>query len=149
MVNLTVGCGFCYPPCYGPMGDRSGTCMPRKALPPESFPISLVPIEKAPRPRRCGPNATCSPRASGPPRRPPFTPLGEARPRTDEDGRNFRDNPRYLLRFSIPDLRPGIYAFVIYCETCLRGKSGSLIAAPTARPWRLRVLPSNPKATID
>lgn len=129
-VKLTVGCGFCFPPCYGPHGDRSGVCMPdTKALPPASFPISLVPIEKTPGPRPCGPNKLCSPQAAGPLRRSPFTFLGRATPPPDPTQKHI---PRYLLHFDIPDLRPGVYSFVIYCESCLRGRGGSLIAS---RPW--------------
>src|ERR1044072_1789903 len=155
-VPLTMGCGFCYPSCDGVLGDRSGVCMPGSEAPPASFPVSLVPIEKAPKPYRCGPNAYCAPRTMAPPGRPPFTLLGRATPPGDGDGaRQFggvwhqvRHVPRYLLDFEIPDLRPGIYTYVIYCETCSQGKGGSLIAYPRDRQWRLSVRSSSPEATI-
>lgn len=137
-VDLTLGCGFCFPPCHGPHGQPDGSCMPGKALPPDSFPISLVPIEKVPRPYRCGPNALCSPSVAGAPRRSPFSYLGLATPPGDGGGKV----PRYRLHFEIPDLQPGIYTFVIFCDGCARGKSGSLIANPRGRPWRLRIQPS-------
>lgn len=144
-VNLMLGCGSCYPPCQRAAGHRSGSCMPgTKASPPASLPISLVPIEKAPKPHRCGPDAICPPQASEPPRQSPFTFLGRATPPRDGDSPQHPDDnhvPRYLLHFRIPDLQPGIYTFVIYCDVCLRGKGGSLITDPTARAWRLRVRP--------
>lgn len=137
-VDLTLGCGFCFPPCHGPHGQPDRTCMPGKALPPDSFPISLVPIEKVPKPYPCGPNALCSPSVAGAPRRSPYSYLGLAKPPDNGEGKI----PRYRLHFEIPDLRPGVYTFVIFCDACARGKSGSLIADPRARPWRLRVQPS-------
>lgn len=155
-VELTVGCGFCYPPCEGPEGDRSGVCMPGAETPPPSFPISLVPIEKVPRLHRCGPKKICTPQASGPPRRAPFTLLGWAKPvQAQASGwwhlsgvvHDTVELPRYVLDFHIPDLRAGVYSYVIYCAACLRGEGGSLIAFPERR-WRLRVHPSGPKATV-
>lgn len=139
-VKLTLGCGFCYPPCKGPEGRPDGPCMPGNEAPPESFPVSLVPIEKAPEPYPCGPNALCSPHTRGAPRKPPFTYLGRATPPSDDEVQTDRPNvPRYLLDFAIPDLRPGVYTYVVFCDVCLPGKAGSLIANPRARPWRLRV----------
>lgn len=141
-VELTLGCGFCFPPCKGEPGHRNGPCMlgTKGAQPPASFPISLVPIEEAPKPHRCGPRALCSPHALGPPSRAPYTFLGEATPPaegTEQPGA--RQVPRYTLDFEIPDLRPGVYAFVIFCDVCMEGKAGSLIASPGTRNWRLRV----------
>jgi len=151
-VDLTLACGFCFPPCTGPPGHREPLpCMlgTHHAQPPESFAVSLVPIEKAPKPHRCGPNALCSPTPEGAPRKAPYTYLGRATPpEDDERPPNGRNIPRYLLNFAIPDLRPGIYAYVIFCDACASGKRGSLIASPSSRLWRLRVLPSSPKATI-
>lgn len=148
-VELTIGCGFCFPPCEGPQGDRSGVCMPGVELPPPSFPVSLVPIEKVPRPYRCGPRRLCTPQASAPPQRAPFTLLGWAKPvQAQASGRRYLggggfghvpvEPPRYVLDFQIPDLRPGVYSYVIYCAVCQRGQGGSLIAFPERR-WRLRV----------
>ena len=151
-VDLTLACGFCFPPCTGPPGHREPSpCMlgTHHAQPPESFAISLVPIEKAPKPHWCGPNALCSPTPRGAPRQAPYTYLGRATPPQAGDVPSEEKNiPRYLLDFDIPDLRPGIYAYVIFCDVCARGERGSLIASPSSRLWRLRVLPTNPKATI-
>ncbi len=151
-VDLTLACGFCFPPCTGPPGHRKPSpCMlgTHHAQPPESFAVSLVPIEQAPKPHWCGPNALCSPTPRGAPRQAPYAYLGLAKPPADgdrpPDGKNI---PRYLLDFAIPDLRPGIYAYVIFCDACAAGRRGSLIASPSSRLWRLRVLPSSPKATI-
>ena len=141
-VKLTLGCGFCHPPCRSAMSARRGPCMPSKKAPPASFPVSLVPIEKAPKPHRCGPNALCSPQTRRPPSRYPFTLLGRATPPRHGDGKEHpKDDrvPRYLLSFTIPQVRPGVYTFVIYCDACGPGKGGGLIANPRARAWRLRV----------
>jgi hypothetical protein len=149
-VELTIGCGFCFPPCEGPQGDRSGVCMPGVEPPPPSFPVSLVPVEKVPRPYRCGPRRLCTPEAPAPPRRAPFTLLGWAKPAPPADdrwplgggfGHGTIEPPRYALEFQIPDLRPGTYSYVIYCATCQRGEGGSLIAFPERR-WRLHVRPA-------
>jgi len=142
-VELTIGCGFCYPPCKGPESEGSGVCMPGVEPPPPSFPVSLVPIEKVPKPHRCGPRRLCTPEAAAPPRRAPFTLLGWAKPAPPADDRwplgGFdHEPPRYALDFQIPDLQPGVYSYVIYCAVCQRGQGGSLIAFPERR-WRLRV----------
>lgn len=141
-VDLTLACGFCFPPCHGAPGHRNVPCMlGTKAQPPKEFPISLVPIEKAPRVHRCGPNAVCPPLPRGAPRRAPYTYLGRATPPADDGSSSKEDNvPRYLLGFDIPDLQPGTYTYVIFCDVCMRGKRGSLIANPRDRRWRLRVL---------
>lgn len=145
-VDLTLGCGFCFPPCDGPSGHPDGTCMPGTKVPPESFAISLVPIEKAPKPHRCGPNAVCPPLPRGAPRRAPYTYLGRATPPAEADGSSKgTEVPRYLLHFDVPVLRPGVYAYVIFCDACAPGKRGSLIANPRARQWRLRVLSPAPR----
>lgn len=34
----------------------------------------------------------------------------------------------YELRFRVPRVKPGAYAFVIFCDACAPGPSGSLIA---------------------
>jgi hypothetical protein len=150
-VDLTLACGFCFPPCTGPPGHREPSpCMlgTHHAQPPESFAISLVPIAKAPKPHWCGPNALCSPTPKGAPRHAPYTYLGQATPPADGEGPSDGKNiPRYLLDFAIPDLAPGVYTYVIFCDACARGERGSLIASPSSRLWRLRVV-SSPRATI-
>lgn len=147
-VDLTLGCGFCFPPCKGAPGHRNVPCMlGTKAQPPEYFPISLVPIEKAPEPHRCGPNALCSPDPRGAPRRAPFTYLGQATGPGEKSRSGGRYVPRYRLHFEIPELRPGVYTFVIFCDVCAAGKRGSLIANPVARLWRLRVLSAGPRGS--
>lgn len=139
-VDLTIGCGFCFPPCHGAPGQRNVPCMlGTKAPPPEEFPVSLVPIGKAPALRRCGPRALCPLQVLAASGRPPFTFLGEATPPAAAEIRSGRDVPRYLLHFEIPDLRPGLYTFVIFCDTCTPGRRGSLIVSPDSPAWQLRV----------
>ncbi|HEY0391639.1 MAG TPA: hypothetical protein VGC63_08020 [Solirubrobacterales bacterium] len=113
-----------------------------KAQPPKEFPVSLVPIEQSPKLHRCGPNAVCPPQPRGAPRKAPYTYLGHATPPADDgSSKEGKRVPRYLLHFEVPDLRPGVYTYVVFCDVCAPGKRGSLIANPKARPWRLRVLP--------
>lgn len=121
-VRLTLGCG---------------ACSAAKGKPPASFPVSLVPVDEVPRPRRCGPNALCPPRVRAVPRRAPFAYLGEARIREGSV-----DGPilRYALDFTIPKLPAGTYTYVVYCDLCLDGGAAGLITEPNANgPWRLRI----------
>ena len=145
-VTLTLGCGFCFPPCVGPKGERHpkgferGPCMlGTKEDPPASFGVSLVPRSEAPAPFECGPNALCSPSTLAPPRRAPFTFLGQAVPPPGGNNPESGEPPRYLLDFAIPDLDPGAYAYEIWCDVCAEGKRGSLISAPDSWLWRLAV----------
>ncbi len=155
-IALTLECGFCFPPCKGPKGERHpagferGPCMlgTDGAEPPESFGISLVPLDKVPGPHPCGPNALCMPQFSAPPRRAPFTYLGLAVPPPRGNNPEHGAPPRYLLGFEVPDLPPGLYAYVIYCDACEKGKGGSLIVSPGSRLWQLRVTAGRPSATI-
>jgi hypothetical protein len=124
-VRLTVGCGAC-----SAIGVET---------PPASFPISLVPVDRVPKPHPCGPDALCPPRVRAVPQRPPFTYLGEARLRRGEKDRAIL---RYVLDFAIPRLPAGAYTYVIYCDYCADGRAGSLVTEPNANgPWRLRIRP--------
>jgi len=155
-VILTLGCGFCFPPCQGPKGHRhpegyrrkGPSMLGPKADPPRSFGISLVPVAKISKPNGCGPNSLCPSQARRPPRQHPFTFLGLATPPPGGNNPEHGGAPRYLLDFDIPDLRPGLYVYVIYCGVCVKGREGGLIAFPEAAPWRLRVRPDRPVATI-
>ena len=156
-VRLTIACGFCYPPCEGAPGHRNSPCMlgGRRLPPPGSFPVSLVPVERAYDPTECGgtpgcpPTHAAPPTVAAPPRHAPFTLLGEALPPGDieairESGRGYV--PRYMLDFEIPARRPGVYAFVIFCDACWPRRGGALISNPATRLWRLRV--ESPIATF-
>jgi hypothetical protein len=77
-----------------------------------NLPISIIPVADAPRTRDC-PRGTCGPTAASPPRTRPYVFVGIARP--------------YRLRFRVPQVAPGRYAFVIFCAPCVRGPRGSLI----------------------
>lgn len=135
-VRVTLGCGFCFPPCKGKPGHRNGPCMlGTKAQPPRAFPLSLVPVGRAPEPHPCGPRSVCSPEAAAPPARGPYRYLGEA----VAEPRQGSEPPRYSLEFQIPDLPPGRYAYVIFCGVCNRGSGGSLIAVPRSPLWTLRI----------
>jgi hypothetical protein len=146
-VQVTVGCGYCFPPC-----PASPTCMPsRRARPPEqySFPILLVPGRVSLAPHRCAPinhrtkqrvEGLCPPISVGLPRRRPFIYLGRALPASSRDDLERPGGfPLYRLRFRIPAVKPGLYKLAI-CEDCDRGRRGSLITYPRLRPYRLRVL---------
>jgi hypothetical protein len=37
------------------------------------------------------------------------------------------ESPKYRLSFRIPQIAPGRYAFVIYCDSCTPGPRGGLI----------------------
>ncbi len=106
-VDLRIGCGAC----------------PADA----TFPISLVPVARAPRPYPCGDSAICSPTAPAPPRQRPFLFLGSTSgaralaPSVQPPGSDSH------LRFAVPKIEPGVYAFVIFAVS-RRGPPGSLIA---------------------
>ena len=143
-VEVTVGCGFCFPPCSESPRAANVTCMPaRWARPPGkySFPILLVPIKHRLAPHRCGPNALCAPTSAGVPRGRPFIRLGRALP---EFGSANIDRtgamPRYRLTFRIPAVKPGLYHLVIYSGP--RNRQGTLIA--DAPRWRLQVRQPDP-----
>jgi hypothetical protein len=145
-VTLTLACGFCFPPCKGPKGDRHpegfdhGPCMlDTDKEPPRSFGVSLVPMSEAPDPSRCGHRPFCPPPTVGPPRRSPYAFLGFAVPPPGGNNPEHGDPPRYILQFEIPKLRPGAYSYVIWCDACLKGKRGTLISSPASRLWRLDV----------
>ena len=147
-VTLTLGCGFCFPPCVGPKGERHpkgferGPCiLGPKEDPPDYFGISLVRRSRAPELFECGPNALCPPSTLRPPDWAPFTYLGRAVPPPGGNNPETGDPPRYLLDFAIPELRPGTYAYEIWCGACAAGKRGSLISAPDSRLWQLVVRP--------
>jgi hypothetical protein len=144
-VKLTLACGFCFPPCEGPKGQRHpagydhGPCMMgTKEDPPQSFGISLVPLARAKSPADCG-AGRCPPRSPRPPRRAPYRFLGEATPPPGGNNPEHGDAPRYILDFEIPELAPGSYAYVIWCDVCLRGSEGALLTSPASKLWRLRV----------
>lgn len=123
-VDLRIACGAC----------------PADA----TFPISLVPIAKAPRPYLCRDNAVCTPTAPAPPRQRPLVFLGSTSgaralaPTVQPPGSDSR------LRFPVPKIEPGVYAFVIFAVS-RRGPPGSLIA-DTGPGDLLRILPSETPA---
>jgi hypothetical protein len=120
-VNLTVGCGACSAEA--------------------SFPVSLIPVKSAPRPHPCGENALCNPTAAGPPRDGPFVFLGSTSGGRPLYSGADRVGSKSDLRFGVPELVPGGYAFVIFCASCVRGPRGSLL--DDTRPGQLlRILPS-------
>jgi hypothetical protein len=150
-VQVTVGCGYCFPPC-----PASPTCMPsRRARPPEqySFPILLVPSRVSLAPHKCAPinhrtkqrvEGLCPPISVGLPRRRPFIYLGRALPVSSRDDLQRHGGfPRYRLRFRIPAVKPDLYRLVI-CSGCARGRRGSLITAD--RPGQLLRVRPDPAA---
>lgn len=146
-VELTLGCGFCFPPCVGepghrhPSGDLQGACMLGTAgrPPPASFLIWLTPLKHSLKPYVCGREEGCEPGSSRPPHLPSFIYLGRAVP-TAPGGDEGDQIPRYRLVFGVPEARPGRYKYVIFCDACIDGPRGSLIDSHTIAAGRLRVL---------
>jgi hypothetical protein len=152
-IDLTLGCGFCFPPCVGPKGERHpkgfdhGPCMlGTKDDPPASFGVSLVRSKEAPQRHPCGDGPVCTPTVPSPPHRAPFTFLGRAVPPPGGNDPEGGDPPRYRLRFTVPDLTPGTYTYEIWCGVCAAGRRGALIGAPDSILWRLVVRPPSPAA---
>lgn len=146
-VELTLGCGFCFPPCVGEPGDRHppgeqhGVCMPGDhGAPPASFKIWLTPLGHSLRPYRCRSGHSCEAGSSRPPHLPSFVYLGRALP-VPAGGAQARAVPRYRLGFGVPEAKPGRYKYVVFCDACVDGPRGSLIEDRTAA-GRLRVLPA-------
>ena len=131
-VDLRVVCGAC---------RRADT----------SFPISLVPVAKAPPPHPCRvklkghmETGLCSPTAARPPSERPFVLLGGTdRGRRALPAGSWPPGSNSDLRFAVPEIEPGRYAFVIFCAECGRRSRGSLIA-DTSLPRKnfLRIQPS-------
>ncbi|MBS1677867.1 MAG: hypothetical protein JST08_10825 [Actinobacteria bacterium] len=146
-VTLTLGCGFCFPPCVGPKGQRHpkgfehGPCMlGTKEDPPAWFGISLLPRDRALALADCGEQGICPPREPlGPPRRAPYTYLGRAVPPPGGNDPGSGDPPRYRVGFTVPDLRPGAYAYAIWCDACAHGRKGALISVASSPLWRLTI----------
>jgi hypothetical protein len=159
-VELTVGCGFCFPPCVGepghrhPAGDLHGTCMPgNRGKPPASFQIWLTPRKRSLDPFVCGPGeypgGPCR-TGSRPPHLPSFIYLGRAVPPrgSDEPADRPRDYlPRYRLIFKVPETRPGSYKYLLFCDSCVDGPRGSIVDDRSRAAGPLRVLP--PIATAN
>jgi hypothetical protein len=163
-VALTIGCGFCFPPCTGepghrhPPADMHGACMlGDHGGPPASFAVWLTPVSHSLDRYTCDPGEDPpgkhprGPCRSGSraPHLPSFTYLGLAMPvrGPDEiaDGSRHRV-PRYRLIFGVPELSPGRYRYVLFCDACVEGPRGSLVAdRGIAGP--LRVLPATATAS--
>ena len=93
---------------------------------PEAFPIWLVPAETPLRPYRCGERSLCAPESSLPPRLAGFTYLGRAEAEPVPRPMPRRWEPTYRLSFPVPDLEPGTYKYVLFCDGCVDGPRGSL-----------------------
>lgn len=79
--------------------------------PPASFGVSLVRSKEAPQPRTCGGDPLFTLKPLAPPHRPPFSFLGRAQPPLGGNNPEGGGPPRYLLRFTIPDVPPGTYTY--------------------------------------
>jgi hypothetical protein len=147
-VTVTVGCA-CFPPCKGPKGHKHpegsehGGCSPGPDRRPASFGVSLLPLAKVKAVRGCT-HRTCSGTSASLPPDPsarPYSFLGFARPPAGEDSLEKRYGRRYRLSFTIPDLRPGTYSYVVWCTACVGGHRGPLVADPNVALWHLAVRP--------
>ena len=121
-------------------GDQVDLRIGRGACPADAtFPISLVPVAKAPRPYPCRDNALCTPTAPAPPRQRPFVfPAAlavQTSARPDGAATWFGLAPS-LYR---PEIEPGVYAFAIFAVS-RQGPPGVLIA-DTGPGHLLRILP--------
>jgi hypothetical protein len=125
-IVLGVGCGGC----------------PLKS----TFPISLVPVKQAPQPHRCTihsaklpkrlrENALCDAEAADPPRDHPYVFLGRTSGATALLPSVRPPGSKSHLHFRVPKVKPGLYAFVIFCAECARGPRGALITE-TGLPHR-------------
>lgn len=127
-VDLAIGCGGCL----------SISVVRGHARPPSRFPVSLVPLGRAPEPRPCGPRSVCS-QTRGP-RQDPFIFLGAAKPNFEaEELTQAGALPRYRLRFRVPNVEPGRYAFVIFNRSNGRAEGGTSIADASRRAALLGV----------
>lgn len=150
-VTVTIGCA-CLPPCKGrkghrhPEGFKRGPCtLGSKAKPPLSFGVSLLPPGKLAAMRRCARRGCSNPIKALPsdPYRAPYTFLGSARPPAGGNNPESGKLSRYLLKFSIPDLRPGGYSYVIWSRGSETGHRGRLNVDPDAANWGLSVRASS------
>lgn len=147
-VHLTIGCGFCFPPCKGPKGERhpegfeKGPCMlgTDGKAPPSSFAVSLVSQQRAEHLLACNTGEQACPTPTRAPRRHGYRYLGEALPPPGGNNPEHGDPPRYLLDFEIPRLAPGKYSYVIWCDVCVDGRGGSLVVNPNSPLWGLERL---------
>lgn len=95
------------------------------------MPLYLVPVRLAPHPFICHRGrGSCTPTARMAPSGAPYVRVATL------DVRHAEGSPaagyNVTIRFRIPTaMRPGRYAYVLYCRWCARKGSGSLIAWPT------------------
>ena len=159
-VEVTIACGFCFPPCVGepgrkhPPGNPTGTCMlGDEGGPPAFFQVWVTPVGNSLDPYTCGPGewppgtppeGPCR-SGSRPPHLPSFIYLGRAAPTSQAwDSGEF---PRYRIIFGVPETRPGLYKYVLFCDSCIDGPRGSLVDDRGRAAGPLRVLP--PVATAS
>ena len=111
LINLAVGCG----------GPRC----------PPQLPVSLLPSGEARRtlgPVCEGKHGPCrSPTAPRLPQETPYVFLGWGSRRSAPAS----PGQSYELRFRVPRIKPGAYEFVVFCDACSPGPSGSLITTLT------------------
>lgn len=123
------------------LGSRRG--------PPAYFPVWLTPLRHSLDPYMCDLGERCR-LGARPPRLPSFVYLGRAGaqrgPNELGDRRGF---PRYRLTFGVPEVPPGRYKYVLFCEACIEGPRGSLIESRTLPAGRLRVEPQAASVSDD
>jgi hypothetical protein len=137
-MRLTVGCGFCFPPCVGrpghrhPAGSQDGVCMlDGGRRPPTGFGIWLTPATHR--------LARALPGSSRPPRLPSFAYLGRAERALHPSRGGPHGVPSYVLRFRVPALAPGPYEYVLFCAACVAGPRGTLLASVPGPVGRLQI----------
>jgi hypothetical protein len=85
------------------------------------MPVYLAPASIDFTPRQCDGNSLCFPTSDGPPSA-PYVRIGHL-PQSIDVFHTRR------MSFRVPAVRTGAYRVVVYCEPCVAGTAGSLIAS--------------------
>jgi hypothetical protein len=86
------------------------------------LPLYLVRRDLTPQPKPCtvnGHDGICEARAPRPPRGGIYHRIGTV---------NVRHSNVSTITYRVPNLQPGVYAYVMYCGPCYAGAGGSVIA---------------------
>ena len=98
------------------------------------LPLYLVRRDLAPRAKPCtfnGQDAFCAAEEPSPPHGGIYHRIGTV---------NVRHQNVSTITYRVPNLRPGVYAYVMYCEPCNAGAGGSVIAFDQGTRGTLTVL---------
>jgi hypothetical protein len=140
-VEVDIGCGW---PKGCPPGIPVSLIAASQA--PEPHPC-VVPLSRADRRHGRVHHALCGPISIGPPRRRPYTLLGQA-----ATAKQFTYGQSYALRFRVPRLRPGRYAFVAYAAYRHPRGKGALVSSTPSKPFLIhrerRAVAADPNGSL-